>query len=351
MDQSMTKWDARNKSYFLRIIWPNLTVDSYTASRDEYDIFFKIVDSLQTPLRSIEDWQKYLLLLKADQALTKQQLVAHRVFNGHDTEVVSRNFDYVATVWLTCRLKLKDHEQHQYKHLEWTEEQTLQSVVQAQFTPSPIDQAAYERNTIHPSFSMHLLCKYYNFKIKWTPYLEEHLFVDWSRQQRFQSDSNRVIEETLDTINLLFPSSEHESHGFLCVPPRASETERFLGKQRRRFHRRGQFGRDRKLLLSDYKYWHERVRVLKQYSDKRAHGFRQLLPPKGRRDYNELGILYIAIFTAVIAATTFVIGLVALVFAGLGYETEEQELDALTAIACTGTNTTGRHLRGHCSNF
>ncbi len=102
-----------------------------------------------------------------------------------------------------------------------------------------------------------------SFDVVWTDNLAEHLSINWKlrvvtiyahklflRNHLRYTDvpiiPSAVLEEALDTLNLLFPYND-------------AQTEAFLKRHEKPFYSLGYCGRTRVLDLSHYRYWRARV--------------------------------------------------------------------------------------------
>ena len=105
--------------------------------------------------------------------------------------------------------------------------------------------------------------------------------------------SKQLIQETIWSLNLLFPPNE-------------KETDKFLKKQGRDFHEHPPFDHSADLMdLTKYDYWHNRLSQLRHIFDAKPPHFRAALVD--RRDTLQLYTLWIAV---IIFLLTIVFGMI-----------------------------------------
>ena len=99
----------------------------------------------------------------------------------------------------------------------------------------------------------------------------------------------RLVEETIDTLNLLFP-------------PYHSSTTKFLQKEKKRFNNLGLCGRDPLHNLDEYDYWRAKLLELIKVFDEPPKRWWQLW--RYRRNKAEFAQLWIAILVVMITICT-----------------------------------------------
>jgi hypothetical protein len=137
----------------------------------------------------------------------------------------------------------------------------------------------------------------------WTDHLTDHLRLDPKRQvlmvykhkicllNHLKSRSGcpipqRVLEEAIDTLNLLFPFGD-------------PQTKQLLSKEKQReFYGLGGCGRERQLDLSRYGYWREELDDLVESFQRPPRTWRQLAIDQ--RDFKEWATFWIAVMVAIL---------------------------------------------------
>jgi hypothetical protein len=170
-------------------------------------------------------------------------------------------------------------------------------------------------------------------KIQWTDNLVDHLNFD--KRRRILSvyehkiclvnhlkgkDStiipHAVLQEAIDTMNLLFPFAD-------------VQTRDLLSKESKPFYGLGSDMRGRMLNLSDYDVWRNRVSVLVDVFNEPPRDFRQLI--SDRRKLIDWVTLWIGILVLVLTIVSIASGTVSSVYAIKQYE-------LALAQACSGAD-------------
>ncbi|OBR15087.1 hypothetical protein CH63R_00267 [Colletotrichum higginsianum IMI 349063] len=185
---------------------------------------------------------------------------------------------------------------------------------------------------ISPKLTIGLLAQYHNCRVVWTDRLDKHLSIQKHRGDRivliFQHKiwlsahlgqnerclvPSELICETLDTLNLLFPHNDQQ-------------TKSFLHKQGQKFYSLGYCGRDRKLNLSDYPHWGNKIEELLDMLEGPRSGIWHFLPRPDKRNLLESANFWIATAAALLAFVGFVLGLMSIVYAKWSYDISRESL-------------------------
>ncbi|KAK3346457.1 hypothetical protein B0T25DRAFT_437752, partial [Lasiosphaeria hispida] len=143
----------------------------------------------------------------------------------------------------------------------------------------------------------------------------EHKICLWNHL-RFKDDtalSTAVLEEAIDTLNLLFPF-------------RDASTEALLKRDYRPFYGLGYFGRRKTLDISDYPYWRKRIEELEQILDGPPSGLQQLALDRNRSN--------VATAVAVLAVAGLVAGVLSTVYSKKQYDLGLLQYKLSLAQAC-----------------
>jgi hypothetical protein len=178
-----------------------------------------------------------------------------------------------------------------------------------------------QRNDVPVKISLHLtaarLANIYRIRIIWTDNLVDHLdFAPKSRtltvyqhkillvnHLRTADNSiipSEVLEETIDTFNLLFPFGD-------------DNTRQFLLREKKQFYGLGNCGRDRQLDLTKYILWRGRLCDVIEAFNEPPHQWRQLL--SDRRNMVDWVTLWVALLVLLLTLVSIAFGTLSTVFA------------------------------------
>ncbi|WQF79431.1 hypothetical protein CDEST_04445 [Colletotrichum destructivum] len=188
-----------------------------------------------------------------------------------------------------------------------------------------------ESRTVDPKLTMSYLAVNHGFHVDWTNHLNEHLAINWKTKvisiyqhklwlaSHLQSPEQCILPmdlvgEALDTLNLLFPYDD-------------APTKSFLAKQAQQFYSLGFCGRERRLDLLAYPRWNRRLEELSSVLQGPRDGIRQLLPDRGRPDLLESVNFWIAVFVAGLTVTSFIFGVITVIYAKWAFEISKESLE------------------------
>ncbi|KAH6615907.1 hypothetical protein B0J18DRAFT_493723 [Chaetomium sp. MPI-SDFR-AT-0129] len=219
-------------------------------------------------------------------------------------------------------------------------DQTLEAVLQSAFQlpKEGTTKTAAATVEIKGDLTMTNLVTNFGFSIRWTHNLFEHLSIDWVgrvitiyedkiclwNHLRFKEDSPlppAVLEEAIDTLNLLFPFGD-------------SATEALLRKHGRPFYGLGYFGRRRALNIDHYLYWRRRIEELQQVLDGPPSGLQQLALDKNRSNMLAFTTFWIATVVGVLAVMGLAAGVASTVYAKKQYDLAVLKYALSLAQAC-----------------
>ncbi|KAI0448187.1 hypothetical protein F4803DRAFT_496999 [Xylaria telfairii] len=354
---------------FVRNIWPSISEDAF--QHEDYSRLFRFIDrevnsTTEYPARyskhNVDEIAEYIRFLRENFMHTKAQAIdENQTSPKTDDHVLSRTLDLAASVWLTTRVDTE----MALGPVTWKPNETLQESIQSHFgSVTVVDNT--KRDIIPRSLTVAHLCKKYGFTVNWTDDLRHHLNVDWENQRITIYEhliylcnylnypagtpiSIDILEEAVDTINLLFPSDQ-------------KRTKKFLKDENKTFNRLGYCGRERRIRLSDYHHWRERIGVLKEALDDPPKGYHQLVLDKERQNFLNWATFWIAFIVALLTIISIVFGIVGIVFAVFSYtisvksyqisvdslDVGVQQLEIAIAMACVDTEVAAR-LPQYCS--
>ncbi|GAW11893.1 hypothetical protein ANO14919_012460 [Xylariales sp. No.14919] len=348
---------------FIRNIWPSISEDAF--QHEDYARLFRFIDremnnTKEYPTRyskhSIDEIAEYIRFLRQNYIYSKAQaIVKHRTSLGIDEHVISRTLDLAASIWLTTRVDTE----MALGCVTWEPNESLQQSIESHFRPVATANDM-KRDIIPRSLTAAYLCKNYGFTIIWTDDLRHHLSVDWETQRikvyehliylcnflNYPADTpirTDILEEAVDTINLLFPS-DHK------------RTKKFLKRENKTFNRLGYCGRERRVRLSDYHHWRERIGALKEALDGPPKGYHQLVLDKEHRNFLNWATFWIAFVVALLTIISIAFGVVGIVFAVISYSISVksyqiavdslaigiQQVEIAIAMACVDAETAAR---------
>ncbi|RYP47018.1 hypothetical protein DL768_006878 [Monosporascus sp. mg162] len=159
---------------------------------------------------------------------------------------------------------------------------------------------------INNRFSMVYLMKNYRWRVLRTNSVIDHLLVDLANkmvkvykhkicrfnQRNFSDDCpipRKVLREALETRSLLFP-------------PNDPETQQYLHRQDRPFHKLGFCGEGNSSRLGHYRYWQNSLGQLAGELERETYGWRQLLPDKNLGNLSESATFWLTTIVAIVLA-------------------------------------------------
>ena len=282
-------------------------------------------------------------------ALVRQQAIqiARRIVavqNPPPSEVkLLRSIDTAIRLWLTVALSSLDFQQPGI--IVWTDEASLQETVRSHFEDLKNSQTkssiTSKDNIISPHLTAHSLVNNYGFTIFWTHNLAEHLTIDWKDKVITIYEHNiylynhlrfartcilpqELVEEALDTLNLLFPLDD--------------ATKRFLLKHKKPFHGLGLCNRPRKLELEDYQYWRGRIADLVFITQGPPAGLQQLRLDEHGGNLLQFATFWIASAVGVLTVVGLGAAVIATVYSVLQYKLAQKQYDLSVAQACLDSN-------------
>ncbi len=175
------------------------------------------------------------------------------------------------------------------------------------------------RGRIDPRMTIAYLSYHGRIMVLWTSNLADHLSIDWknrvitvyehkislwnhlkyTKQQLIPRD---VLEEAIDTLNLLFPLND-------------AGTRDFLRQNGKPFYGLGYCNREQCYDLEKYSYWRGRVAELMEIMNEEPSGLQQLLLSKDGRNLLQFATFWVAVAVAILTIVSIVSGTVQTVYA------------------------------------
>jgi hypothetical protein len=332
-------WTKSEQLAIIRKIWPNLPEQFF--NEDDYRMFLEYV-AFETAtlerfqdafaIRSLDETLALLPDLKSVSSMSKDdalRFVKQRFRSGSadDDDAVFRSIDLAIRLWLPLEIRSSNYRQFgrivvlvtpHVSRVDWKGNVSLKELVQNHFVKPESDQST-SRTRIDPAFTMAYLVSVYGIRVYWTHNLADHLAIDWRNKVvtvyehkiclfnhlHYAGESvlpKKVLEEALDTLNLLFP--------FLDGP-----TSEFLSRQGKPFDSLGYCNRPRLLEMDKYVYWRDKIEDLIDLFNEPPRGLRQLKLDRTGRNLMQFSMFWIAAIVAVLTVFSIVFGSVQTVYA------------------------------------
>ncbi|KAH7028804.1 uncharacterized protein B0I36DRAFT_324596 [Microdochium trichocladiopsis] len=185
--------------------------------------------------------------------------------------------------------------------------------------------------------NMATLVKSFGYSIRWTDNLKEHLTIKskqvWiykhklllaallqtPRNNRTDIIPRPVVEEALDTLNLLFPPGHRKTGKLLKQHSQAFHSLGYCGRRPAATHRPS---------LQDYPYWGAKLQALLAALDEPpALGVRSMFLRKDKRNLVESVNFWLALLVAVLTVASIVLGVLGVVYAKLSFDVGRESLE------------------------
>ncbi|KAF2106619.1 hypothetical protein BDV96DRAFT_590896 [Lophiotrema nucula] len=209
-------------------------------------------------------------------------------------------------IWLTINVKSPSIAVGPvYQHdvpIKWTEDRSLQDLIRVRFKKCAASGNPRYRTRLEGKFTAAYLVNVCEMKLHWTDNLTDHLCQDpdqhvftvykhkicllnHSKSKDGCPIPKDVLEEALDTLDLLFPFGD-------------PATKQLLKKENQLvFYQLGNRARDRELDLSRYEYWREELDDLVDSFRKPPRSWKQLATD--RRNLMEWAAFWVAVMVAI----------------------------------------------------
>ena len=315
-------------------MWPNSEILFSGFQEDDYEDYLRYIGEEISAISehrvkfatcTFEGIVAIIHRLRADTSWTKaaaMENIRSHLHNGEDTAIL-RSMELGARLWLNLNINSASLAvgpiQANVNAVEWESSLSLNDLIMDCFQRVSINQIASRVVTtqIDPSFTAASLVGLCGFTLHWTSNLADHLQFDRRRRiltvyQHKISLINHlkegtksvfpidVLEEAIDTLNLLFPFGENS-------------TRRLLYKEgKRSFYSLGNCKRDRACDIQQFSYWRNEILDVLDVFNGPAHNLRQLLADQ--RNLSDLLAIWIAIFVALLTLISIGFGTIQTVF-------------------------------------
>lgn len=311
-------------------IWPGLTTSSKGFDEGLFSVFLSYLQDADSQIRQFHHKLAFGTLghtldlvgvLRDSRSRPLQE-----IFQNIDDNAMRRSYELAVRVWLGINVNSSaiavgpiapDERPH-----EWPMNTSLEAVIKKNIFRECSGNVTKEYVKVEGAFTAAYLVKVCGMKLSWTDHLTDHLRVDakgqlltvyrhkiclWNHLQsaEFCPIPATVLEEALDTLNLLFPFNDPSTKQLL-------KDEGQLA-----FYGLGFCGRDRELDLSKYKYWNEELEALYDTFRRPPQTWRQLA--FDRRNMMEWSAFWIMILVAVLTLVSIPCSIVQTVYTVKSY--------------------------------
>jgi hypothetical protein len=308
----------------VQALWPDLSEGEFRAEKSQYTSYLKYVkdklsavDSDSGDLQSITSSDIVLIIseVRRLKGSPRSEIVAEvksRLAHGNPSDIALSNaVDLAARLWLTLHVRSSPSGPLSGV-LHWNNSHSLDALL-ASF-PAVTVAAGGKRTTVQSDLTMASLISNHGFSVHWTDNLADHLSFHRDRRvltvyehkiclrnhHHFGDASalpRTVVEEAIDTLNLLFPSDD----------PR---TKWLLRAHKKTFHDLGFCGRPRSVEMSRYPCWGSQIEDLSTIIDEVPAGWEQFLPKKNGKNALSFATFWIATAVGILTIISFVTGVI-----------------------------------------
>lgn len=324
------------KHEILKIFWPAMLENDFSEKTCQR--FIDYIDSelliLTTQagrfaITDRGDALRIVLVLKEKRHLplstVLQEIIKLNEIAPYDEESLARcraSAELAARMWLTVSIdtfsvSASSQSIPPPEKLAWIDDKVaLNDLIDEHFSKSADKSETHQQ--IPPHLTIAELYFRYNYKIRWTDSLLDHLQINQQGEikeitvyehlfclqnhLRYTEESAlppQIVEEAIDTLNLLFPISWGER----------KITRKFLRKEKRKFYKLDRCGRSRQLDLGHYHYWRRNIEQLMTIMAHPPRGWRQVIFDKERRNLERVATFWIGAVATILAIIALVLGI------------------------------------------
>lgn len=287
--------NAHQRFQLAQAFWHGLKLTEKTFNAEDYTEFFNFINSELDLIKhhgskfAAGTFGSMTGIIKAIQKspeLSREKLVdviSHEFLNV-DRKALRRSIELALRLWLTLNVRsttiIVGPLDPRTTRVEWDQDISITQLIASQFARSKLS-PDIGRDRLDQSFTAAHLVYSSGIKIRWSSNLADHLQLD-NRSRILSVYQHKiclinhlesslsiypkdVLEEALDTINLLFPMGND------------STRELLLKEKRPEMYSVGLYGRPCVLDLSDYNYWKNELMELWDAYNEPPRNWRQLL--------------------------------------------------------------------------
>ncbi|KAI0526412.1 hypothetical protein F5B22DRAFT_632898 [Xylaria bambusicola] len=326
-----------------RSIWPNLTKEEYFRNvyagmqryfesqtcregRDDCAIILSIIDELMSKEHTLVSRSSYIAAVRTK--LSRPSSEATVLSYSERTLRMMLNLDIRVGQGRESISRVGSFT------IDWDDLTSLGEAIENHFA---VDSRRAVTGRIDPALSLGYLCTHRGFKVFWTSNISEHLHISWKskivmvyehklflwnhlRNSESPIIPRLVLEEAIDTLNLLFPLNDRL-------------TTKFLAQNGKEFQGLGYCSRSRDICLDigNFKVWRERIAELVEVMNEEPKGLKQLVLEKDGRNLLPFVTFWVAVVVAFLS-------LLNLPFAMVSMNYSIKQYDLALAQACSEPN-------------
>ncbi|KAK3385306.1 hypothetical protein B0H63DRAFT_510156 [Podospora didyma] len=331
---------------WLKAIWPHLNQDELRS--DNYDRFTQFIAgqlAASTP-RRVGSEPEVLSLLRELRKVEPDSFTRTNAYTttqnvlpaGSNSQMLhAKTLELVLRIIFTLDFSTGPSDNPQVSinpgPTAWEDETTLSETLAEHF--SKLSSPSFDMKTgrIDPRMTMAHLHSHKGLTVCWTSNLAEHLAINWKSRvismyehkiclwNHLSSPSppiipREILEEAIDTLNLLFPLND-------------APTKSFLKQSERSFYGLGYCKRERCYELDKFRIWRERMADLIDVMNEEPRGVQQLALSKDGKNLLSFATFWVASTVAVLTIISIAFGTVQTVYSVKQY-------NLAIALACAG---------------
>ncbi|KAI0460538.1 hypothetical protein F5B21DRAFT_12676 [Xylaria acuta] len=307
-----------------RQIWPNLTKEEYC-----HKAYAGVFAYFETQTRTTAHlngsgkelgFSKLLTIIDGltsnqdDALFTRSSCIAatRAQLPGPNSETVAMSYgEQALRIMLSLDIRINSRggigSQTRSSTIDWRDGTSLAEAIENHFVNDGHRTRGMITGRIDPSLSLAYLCTYRGFKVFWTSNISEHLSISWKskiitiyehkiflwnhlRNSTTPIIPRSILEEVIDTLNLLFPLNDRP-------------TTTFLAHNGKDFQGLGYCSRPRDLCLDLGKFnvWRDRIAELVEIMNEEPKGLKQLALEKDGRNFLPFVTFWVAITVALLS--------------------------------------------------
>lgn len=339
----------------VKMLWPGISPEQYkpkdyTRVLEHINTILATVDRTPNAPRPITSddiiWiiGEVRRLRNVDKAGVVRQIKEKLSHKNPSDDAVSRSVDVAASLWVTVTMATQSSEAVAPLRgvIQWDNNQTLAVQLSSGFQTSASTTPAKDAN-LRVELTMATLVSSHDFILDWTSNIAEHLSLNEQPGSRHRvltvyehkiclrnhlqfidetALPQSILEEALDTLNLLFPDGHRP-------------TKSLLLEHKKTFYDLATCGRARNLDLNKYHYWRGQIEMLNNVLGEVPMGSHQFALEKNGKNALQFATFWIAIAVGLLTIISFVTGVISAVYAQKAYEVALLQYRLSLAQACS----------------
>ncbi|KAI8952401.1 hypothetical protein F4801DRAFT_541420 [Xylaria longipes] len=336
-----------------RQIWPNLTKEEYCHKA--YAGVFRYFETQTRTITNLNGSDKTLgfsnlstiidgLTSNRDALFTRSSCIAATRVRLPEpiSEIIVMSYgERALRMMLSLDIRIDSRggisSQARSSTIDWGDSTSLAEAIESHFVSDGHQTRGMITGRIDPSLSLAHLCAHRGFKVFWTSNISEHLNISWKskiitiyehkiflwnhlRNSKTPIIPRPILEEVIDTLNLLFPLNDRP-------------TTTLLANNGKDFQGLGYCSRPRDLCLDLGKFnvWRDRITELVEIMNEEPKGFKQLALEKDGRNFLPFVTFWVAIAVALLSLLNIPFTIVSMIYTVKQY-------DLALAQACAESN-------------